>query len=90
MKLIWKNNAIDVPNGALQREFIGIFIRYDVVRLVKTADGREYEIDPNDVLCPDGVEGWKYDADKNRFVPILNELGKEAWEQGREEMALHV
>lgn len=86
MKLIWKNKAIDVPNVALQKEFISISLRYDVSRLVKTAEGRDYEIDPNDVLCPDGVEGWKYDEEKNTFVPIFNELGKEAWERERSEM----
>lgn len=86
MKLIWKNKAIDVPNDALQKEFISINIRYDVSRLVKTADGRDYVIDPNDVLCPDGVEGWRYEEDTNKFVPILNELGQDVWERERSEM----
>lgn len=88
MKLIWKDKAIDVPNVALQKEFIFISLRYDVSRLVKTAGGRYYVIDPSEVLCPDGVEGWEYNEGKNTFVPILNELGKEAWEKEREEMVL--
>lgn len=88
MKLIWKNKAIDVPNVALQKEFIRISVHYDVSILVKTAGGRDYVIDPSEVICPDGVEGWRYDEEKNKFVPILNELGQEAWEKERSEMAL--
>lgn len=86
MKLIWKDKSFDVPNVALQKEFISISIRYDVARLVKTSGGRDYVIDPNEVLCPDGVEGWEYNEGKNTFVPILNGLGQEAWERERSEM----
>ena len=86
MKLIWNNKAIDVPNVVLQKEFISISIRYDVSRLVKTKKGKDYVIDPSEVLCPDGVDGWEYNEEKNTFVPILNELGQEAWEKERSEM----
>ena len=79
--LIWKDKSFDVPNVALESELISITIRYDVARLVKTQKGKDYVIDPSDVLCPDGVEGWRYDEDKNKFVPILNELGQEAWDK---------
>lgn len=88
MRLIWKDKAIDVPNVALQKEFIRISLHYDVARLVKTKNGKDYVIDPSEVLCPDGVEGWEYNEKKNSFVPILNELGQEAWERERSEMVL--
>ena len=83
MKLIWNNKAIDVPNVALESEFISISLRYDVSRLVKIKKGKDYVIDPSEVLCPDGVEGWEYNEELEKFVPILNELGKEVWEMER-------
>jgi hypothetical protein len=44
-------------------------------------------IQEDEVLCPEGIDGWAYDKKEKEFKPILNEIGKKEWDRKFHEMA---
>ena len=85
--IIWKDKKIEVKPAFLSD---GKTWFKRTVGCCRSLNFNYYDvrtIQENEVLCPEGIDGWAYDEKEKGFKPILNEFGKKTWDREFHEMA---
>lgn len=85
--IIWKDKKIEV-NPEFLTDGKTWFERTNGCRRLLNFNYNDVAIIGEDeVLCPEGIDGWAYDEKEKEFKPILNEIGKKEWDREFHEMA---
>ena len=85
--IIWKDKKIEVEPEVLS-DGKTWFERTNGCRSLINFTNKDVDtIKESEVLCPEGIDGWFYDEKEKEYKPVLNEIGKEAWDRDFHEMA---
>lgn len=85
--IIWKDKKIEVKPEFLSDGKTWFERTNGCCRLLNFNYCDVCTIQEDEVLCPEGIDGWAYDEKEKKFKPILNEIGKKEWEREFHEMA---